>query len=360
MSAELSRTDPMHPSRLFDVVLRLGTVGVLLFMAMRAVAPFVEILIWGVVLAVTLAPAHGWLMARMGDSSRRAAAVLTIAGVLFIVGPSFLLGDALGTTAHRVAQEIRGGDLSIPPPPDSVMELPVVGKRIHEGWHQASTNLDGLLERSSDRVVALGGRLVRTAGAAVLGILQFTGSLIVAGVLLGRRKASADFAARIFARLAPEAGDRLFRLTEQTVRGVAAGVIGVAIIQAVLIGLGLLVAGFPLAGVWSLLCLLVGIVQLPMGLVVIPLVIYQFSHAPLPEASLLAAYMLPVMLVDNVLKPILMGRGVEAPMLVIFVGALGGFAASGFIGLFTGAIVLVLANELLTAWLRPEVLPAPE
>ena len=347
----------LESNRLFEIVIRLGVLGVLLYMTIRAIAPFLEILVWGIILAVALGPAHLWLTKRLGDAAGRAAAVLTLGALLFIVVPSFLLGDALGTTAYEVAEEVADGEIEIPPPPASVKEWPVVGERVFHTWSQASTNLDAVLKRSSDRLVELGASLLRAAGAAVLALLEFAGSLILAGFLLAQRARTTVFARDLFDRLAPQSGERLMLLSEQTVRGVAAGVVGVAIIQSVLVGLGLLVAGVPFAGVWALVCLILGIIQLPMGIVVIPIVIYQFSAMPVLEAGLLAAYMVPVMLADNVLKPLLMGRGVEAPMLVIFIGALGGFAASGFLGLFTGAIVVVLVNDLLLAWLRGPGVP---
>ena len=132
----------------------------------------------------------------------------------------------------------------------------------------------------------------------------------------------------------------------------AAGIIGVALIQSLLAGLGFFVAGIPLAALWTFLVLFLGIIQLPPTLVTIPLIIYMFSTADTLAASLFLIYIVPVSLSDNVLKPLLLGRGVEAPMLVIFVGAIGGFILDGFIGLFVGAVILVLAYEVFVNWLR--------
>lgn len=339
-------------NQLVENAIRLGIVAILLYLGIRIVAPFLDLMVWGIILAVALGPAHLWLMRRLGGSATRAAIVITLAALLFVVVPSFSLGDALGSTAYQLAGDLRDGTLDIPAPPTSVQDWPVIGGSVYDTWLQASTNLGALLERSSEQLVTLGGWLLRATGSAIVSLLQFAGSILVAGFLLARRDASARAAHELFVRLAPEFGERLLRLSEQTVRGVAAGVLGVAIIQSTLVGIGLLVAGVPYAGVWALLCLLLGIVQLPMSLVVVPLVVYEFMQAPTTEAVIFLVYMVPVMLVDNVLKPILMGRGVETPMIVIFVGALGGFAVSGFLGLFTGAIILVLVYELFLVWLR--------
>ncbi|MBW2498335.1 MAG: AI-2E family transporter [Deltaproteobacteria bacterium] len=337
---------------IMEGIVRFVMIAFLLFSAARILAPFADLIVWGVILAVALAPAHLWLTRRLGGSSTWAALIITIASLLFIVVPSFMLGDALAQTAIGFADQIETGELKVRPPPPAVLDWPVIGERAYEVWSQASNDLDELLSHSSKQLVQLGGRLIRAAGHAVVVLLQFAGSILVAGFLLARRKDSSKRAKELFRRAAPASGDRLVKLCEQTVRSVASGVLGVAIIQTTLVGIGLLVAGVPFAGVWALLCLLLGIMQLPMGVIVIPIVVYQFANVPTLHAVLFMTYMVPVMLVDNVLKPLLLGRGVEAPMAVIFVGALGGFAVRGFLGLFTGAIVLVLAYELFLLWLR--------
>jgi predicted PurR-regulated permease PerM len=342
----------IDPNHVIESAVRLGIIAVLIFAGLRIVAPFLELMIWGIILSVALGPTHLWLMRRFGGSATRAAIVLTLAGLVFVVVPSLLLGDALGSTAFGIANDLRDGSVEIPPPPTSVRDWPVIGESAYNTWLQASTNIGALLARSSQQIIAVGGRLLSATGSALIGLLEFAGSIFVAGFLLAKRDMSAQAARDLFDRAAPEVGDRLLGLTEQTIRSVAAGVLGVAIIQSTFVGIGLLVAGVPYAGVLSLLCLLLGIVQLPMGLVVTPIVIWKFMHGPTTEAVIFLAYMVPVGLLDNVLRPILMGRGNDAPMLVILIGALGGFAANGFLGLFTGAIILVLIYTLVVDWLH--------
>ena len=151
-----------------------------------------------------------------------------------------------------------------------------------------------------------------------LGILQFALSIVIAGVMLANAQKSADFARQFFARLIPGSGDNFVTLSEQTIRSVAAGVIGVALIQGALIGLGLVVMEVPGAPILIIAVVLLGIVQLPATLVTIPIIIWAWAtRDPLP-AVLFTIYIVPAGLADNVLKPLLLGRGVEAPMLVIF------------------------------------------
>jgi predicted PurR-regulated permease PerM len=130
------------------------------------------------------------------------------------------------------------------------------------------------------------------------------------------------------------------------------GVVGVAIVQAILAGIGFAVIGIPGAALWAAICLVLAVVQISMAIIIIPLAIYIFSNHELLPALLFIAWNIPVLALDNVLKPILMGRGVDAPMLVIFVGAIGGFISFGFLGLFFGAVVLVIAYDLMVAWLE--------
>jgi predicted PurR-regulated permease PerM len=154
----------------------------------------------------------------------------------------------------------------------------------------------------------------------------------------------------LLTRLSPSRGSSLLRLSEQTIRGVATGVVGVAVIQCLLAGLGFLVADIPGAAVLAIVCLIIGIAQLPITVPITLVIAYMWFTEPGWAAVLFTAWNIPVMMLDNILKPILMGRGVEAPMLVVFIGAIGGLASIGILGLFTGAVLLVVAYELCRVW----------
>jgi predicted PurR-regulated permease PerM len=146
----------------------------------------------------------------------------------------------------------------------------------------------------------------------------------------------------------------LIDVAERTVRSVASGILGVALIQALLAGLGFLVAGVPAAGLLTLICLITGVIQLGVVIVLIPVAIYLFSTATTTTAVGFLIWTILIAPIDNILKPMLLGRGVDVPMLVIFVGAIGGFLSSGIIGLFLGAVVLALGYKLLLVWLQQE------
>jgi predicted PurR-regulated permease PerM len=154
--------------------------------------------------------------------------------------------------------------------------------------------------------------------------------------------------------VAGEHGSLLADLAEATVRSVTRGILGVALIQALLSGVGLLVAGVPGAGIWAVLCLLLAVMQLPILLVLLPIAIYVFSYASTVGAVAFLVWSIAVGVSDTFLKPMLLGRGIDVPMLIIFVGAIGGFITTGIIGLFLGSIVLAVSYKLFLVWLEGE------
>lgn len=335
---------------MIDTAIRLGAIAILFIATFNIVQPFVGIVMWSVIIAVSLYPAYIWMAGKLGGRHGAAAAVVTILGLLILVIPSVGLTTALIETAQKVATELSDGSLEVPPPHASVADIPIVGERLHAFWSLAADNVTAALESLKPQLQSLGKSALSVAAAAGIGVLQFAVSLVISGILLAKSEGGSAFVTTAFERLAPGQGERFSKLAEGTIRGVASGVIGVALIQALLAGIGFVVAGIPGAGLWALLCLLLGVMQLSIGLVCIPVVIYAFSTLDTTWAIVFLAYNIPVLAMDNVLKPLLMGRGVEAPMLVVFIGAIGGFITSGFIGLFVGAVTLVLAYELFQAW----------
>jgi predicted PurR-regulated permease PerM len=193
-----------------------------------------------------------------------------------------------------------------------------------------------------------------------LGFLQFILAIMIAGLLLAHAGAAQGAAQAFARRVAGARGLSFLELGIATIRNVARGVLGTALVQATLAGIGLVAVGIPAAGLLAFLVFLLSALQLGSGLVLVPAMIYVFATADLLTALLFAAWSIPVTLVDNFLKPILMSRGVDVPMLVIFIGVVGGTLASGIIGLFIGPVVLALGYKLLVAWVLggPEVVLA--
>ena len=185
-------------------------------------------------------------------------------------------------------------------------------------------------------------------------------SIVIAGALLAKAAGCSQAAREFATRLAGERGTKAVELAEATVRSVALGILGVALIQTLLAGIGFLVVGVPGAGLWALLVLILAVVQLPTILILGPIIVYVFSTSSTVTAVVFAIWSILVGISDAFLKPLLMGRGVNVPMLVIFIGAIGGFMTSGIIGLFVGAIIFSLGYKLFILWLNMDIQPEGE
>jgi len=340
-----------------EAAIRIGVITLLILWVYTIIAPFLGAIVWGGIIAVAGFPAYSWLLAHCGNRRAPAATIFTLIALVLLVTPMVWLTTAVVDWGQHSAAEISDGRLEVPQPPESIRSWPIVGERIYDFWALSSSNLEAALTRAEDQIKALGVWLLKSVATAGLGVLQFFLAILIAGGLLFNSASVSRFVNAFAIRLAPGSGIRFSALAEHTVRGVATGVVGVAGIQCVLAAMGFFAAGVPGAPVIALICLLAGIVQLPLSIPIVPVIIYVWVKEPTLTAALFTAWSVPVMILDNFLKPILMGRGVEAPMLVVFIGAIGGMAASGIVGLFTGAVVLVLAYELFRAWLDTNILP---
>jgi predicted PurR-regulated permease PerM len=254
-------------------------------------------------------------------------------------------------TAADLSDDFDPSHIVVPPPPESVAEWPLVGQRIHDTWLAASQNLESVLVKLGPHLKDAALWFVETVGDLGWGLLMFIVAIVIGGALLPVKTQGASTARRIGTIVAGEQGPGLVDLVGASVQSVIRGVIGVAVIQSVLAGLGMLVAGVPGAGLWALLILILAVMQLPPLLVLLPVILYVFSMDSTTTAVLFTIWALLVGASDNVLKPLLMGRGSKTPMLVLFMGSLGGFIAGGILGLFVGAVVLSIGYTVLMAWL---------
>jgi predicted PurR-regulated permease PerM len=293
------------------------------------------------------------MAARLGGRHGLTAVMLVLLGLVLIVAPTAVLMTSLGDSIHQLVRDVQSNSLRIPPPPDGIASWPVVGDKLHGLWAQAHADLPALVQSRQPQV----GDLAKAALAFVAsiggGLLQFIASFIVAGIIMAFGEAGSRRSEAISVRIAgPQRGVEFTRLATATIRAVAQGVIGVAFIQAILVGLCLLVAGVPWAGVLSLVVLVLAIAQLPALLVTLPAIGYIWASGDYATgpAVVYTVLLLVVGMADNVLKPLMLGRGVEAPMPVILLGALGGMATAGILGMFVGATLLALGYQIFVGW----------
>jgi predicted PurR-regulated permease PerM len=261
-----------------------------------------------------------------------------------------LLAGTLFGGMQTLAGHLKDGTPIIPPPPASIETWPVVGVPLKGAWTLASTNATAALTTFAPQIKSVVPELLSASAGIGLTVLQFALSIVVAGILLANAS-GATGAARAFAnRVFGDRGPEFERLASSTIRSVTTGILGVALIQSLLAAAGFLVAGMPGAGLWVIVFLIAAVLQVG-TLVLIPAVIYMFAISSVTKAVIFTVWCLIVAVVDNVLKPILLGRGVAVPIAVVFLGAIGGFVALGIIGLFVGAIGLSVGYKLFVAWL---------
>ncbi len=351
-TASVSEENRALLHRVLEVGVRIGLVALLGLWCFQILRPFIQPIVWGIVIAVAVHPVYSGLERAMGGRSRSAAALLVLGTLLILIGPTVALTASLVETAANLAGGLHDGGLSIPPPPAFVSTWPIIGEPLHAFWAQANSNLEAALEQIAPQLKTIGMWLVSTGATTGIGIVKFVISILIAGVLLANGRRGASAVRSLATRLVGDRGGELTDLARATVQSVTRGILGVALIQSLLAGVGLLAAGVPAAGLWALLVLMLAVMQLPTLLVLGPSIAYVFSTSSVEIAVAFGIWATLVGLADNVLKPLLMGRGVDVPMLVLFMGAIGGFMLDGIIGLFTGAVVLALGYTLFTAWLE--------
>jgi predicted PurR-regulated permease PerM len=347
-----------------DFVVRLAFLGLFAYWSLELVRPFLPIVIWAVLLAVALYPAYAALARRLGGRCRLAAAAITLIALATVLGPVSMLAASLAESVQWIASGIRSGTLRLPPPPAGVADWPVLGEQIDEAWTLAATNLDDAVHRYGPAMLPAGGTLLGKMAAIGADVLKFVASVVIAGFLFvpGPRLATG---ARAFAsRLIAPRGAHFVDLAGATIRNVSRGVIGVALLQALLAGVILYLADIPGAGLIAFGVLLLCIVQIGPAPILLPVLVWIWMTHVSSFALILTLLLVPVALVDNVLKPILMARGLTTPMLVILTGVIGGTLTHGLVGLFLGPVVLSVFYELVVAWTQlgatPGELPAAD
>ncbi len=346
--------DKAFVNRMLDATIRIGMVLLLTYWCLKIISPFIGPIMWAIIISVAIYPLYVKLVAAMGGRKKMAAALFAIVALALLIVPTIKLSASMFDTTQALSTAWESGSLKIQPPAESVAEWPLIGEKLHKYWTLASVNLEAALKQIAPQLKSAGSWLLGAVGGAGLGILQFVISILIAAVFLASTQAAHRATLVISSRIAGERGEELAGISIATIRSVAQGVLGVAIIQSLLAGIGLLVMDVPGAGLWALLVLLLAVVQLPPILVLGPIIVYVFSVASTGPAVAFMIWSLIVSGSDAFLKPLFLGRGMEIPMLVILLGAIGGMMTSGIIGLFIGSVVLALGYKLFMIWLDPE------
>ena len=347
---------PQNPNnssaQAIEIAIRLALIYLILAWCLQILMPFISVVAWGAILAVAIFTPYLKLVEKLGGRKKLAVTLIAVVGIAIIVVPVITLSSSLIDGATHLGDQISEGAIHVPAPPAYVEDWPIIGKKTYKLWLHASDNLRATLAQYPDQITAIGKKMLGAAAGVGGGLLQFIVSLLIAMVFLVSADGANAGVRRMANRLSPNQGDELLDMSTSTIRSVAVGVIGIAFIQAVLGGLGMMFAGVPAAGLLAIFILVLAIAQLPPLLILGPVAFYVFSAESTTVAVIFLVWSLIVSFSDAVLKPLFLGRGVDVPMLVILLGAIGGMITSGIVGLFIGAIILALGYKLFNVWVQ--------
>jgi len=334
-----------------DLAIRLGLIATVVYVSLLLLRPIAALMMWAVILSVAVYPLFNLVRRRLHVRDGIAASLLSILLLILLLAPVVVLaGSAIESLDGYARLLLRGGHV-VPPPPESVRGWPMVGARVYDFWLTASNDLRTMLGAHMEQLTSAGRWIGRIAAGVFLEVLQFAGAIIVAGILLAYSDELAGTLRDLAARAADSRGRHFIEIAGSTIRNVSQGVIGIALLQSALLGIGMLTADVPFAGAITFVCLVLAIVQVGPNIVMIPVIVWAWMYLPALHAGLFTVYTAPLLLLDNVLRPILMARGLPTPMAVILAGVICGTLAGGLIGLFVGPVVLSVFYDLLVAWI---------
>ena len=355
---DLSAFRKVFAHDLMQVYVRLILLFAVVWFSIQTFAPFLPLMLWSLILAVSLNPLNVWLSVHLGIGEGKSALVFVLLGLIIIGVPTVLLGVSTADHLREWIAIFSDHKVVVPEANPEVANWPVVGPALYELWERAHEDLVSAAKIVQPQLFTGGKMLLGAVANTLLALVVFFAALLIAGFMMAHAKKGADQSRRMLSTFTdPTRGEEIQELVVATVRSVSNGVVGVAFLQALALGIGFLVLGVPAAGVLALLVLLLGVLQLPSSLVVLPALawIWLASGMPTVMAVLGSVYLVAGSLADGFLKPYLLGRGVDTPMPIVLIGALGGMAAEGLIGLFVGAVTLSVGYKLLMSWVDHSV-----
>jgi predicted PurR-regulated permease PerM len=347
-----SKTDNTFASNAIDAAIKISLLGAMVVLSFQIIRPFMMPVAWAVIIAVAMGPFVEKLVGLLGGRRKLAITLFTLVAIGVLVVPTYLLGSASMEVVQTFAQDLKNNEVQVPPAPEKLADVPLVGKKCYDVWNLASQDLKKAVVDTAPLAANASKALAGSISGGLGSILQFVISFIIAAFFMMNPAKGFAASSKIITSVAGERGEEFTSLTTATIRGVMNGVVGVALIQAVAGTIGMVVMGIPAAGLWGLAILICAIIQLPPILVLGPVAAYAFASPDFgtTAAVIFAIFALLVSACDGVIKPMLMARGLDTPMLVILLGAIGGMMLSGIIGLFVGAVVLSITYTLFMAW----------
>ena len=332
--------------------IRIGFIALLFVMSYLILKPFIAPVVWGIIIAVALFPLHKRFAKILGNREKLSAILIVLIAIAVLVIPIIMFTSSTVESMQSISQQMDDGTLSVPPPNEKVADWPLIGKQVYDTWKLASNSLTETIKKFEPQIREFAPNILSAVTGLGGSILLFVISLIISGVILGNSESAEKAAKSVFRTLAGTEGEKFASLAGATIQSVVQGVLGTAAIQTVFLSIGMYAIDLPAAGIVSIILLIVAIIQLPTILVMLPVIIYVFSYANTTLAIIFVIWTILWSVADNFIKPMLMGRGVDIPMLVILLGAIGGMMMGGIIGLFVGAVFLAFTYKVLQAIMK--------
>ncbi|CAE6931999.1 Putative transport protein YdiK [Vibrio sp. B1FLJ16] len=337
-------------------LIKFSVITLIVIVCWWAFSPFLPILLWALVLAIALYPLALRIEEKLGLSTARTATLVAVVGVLVLGVPTAVVGNSFANKTLSTIESYRDGTLVVSKPADSVKDWPLVGEQVYVAWDEAADDLTNFVEKRQPQIKSIVSWFVNSATGMAKSVLMLIGAVIIAGIMLAWAKPAAKSLRKIFISFTDEVkGSELHALTTATIRQVAIGIIGIAFLTAMIFGAVVALSGVPAAALFTLLALVFAIVQLPVTVIaLIPIAILWSGDGGTVHNVIFTVLLLAASLVDNFLKPIILGRGLAVPMPIILIGAVGGMISGGILGMFVGAAFLAAGYQVFMQWVDSE------
>jgi predicted PurR-regulated permease PerM len=341
-------------ARTMLVLLFIGGLMLASFLVMR---PFLPAVVWATTLVIATWPLMLAVQAGLGGRRALAVTVMTIALALVVLVPLSLAVDAVVSHSDQIAAfVVAAPSFRLPPAPAWLGDIPLVGEFLSTRWqHLAQSEITDVLRWVKPYIGTVTQWFVHAAGSFGTTLIHLTLTIVFSAILYARGEKAAGWCVRFGRRLAGPRGEEVAVLGARAVRSVALGVVVTAIAQTLVVGIGFALTGVPQAGLLSAIVLLLCVAQLGPGLVAIPATIWLFWTGATIAGIFMAIFTIVSLLMDNILRPILIKRGADLPLLLILLGVIGGLLAFGLLGLFLGPVILAVAYTLLQHWVDEDV-----
>lgn len=343
--------ETLNTTRFFQLLL----IVLLVVWCFLIVQPFILLLVWAIILAVALFPIYQQAAGRFSGGRRKwATFIFSLAIALLMLLPVYYLLSAAVRGTRDLVKNLEQDSLEIPKPDPKVADWPVIGDRLYEEWRGFSENAEQYLVDHKELLLEKGSSLLGSIGGFVGSLVLFILAFFVAIAFMYNADKGYQTTRLFLNKIAGDRAEDILAISRDTIRSVVKGILLIAIIQALLALVGLKFAQIPVAGLFAFLVLVFAVVQLPVILVMIPPILIAFSTMGTTPAVILTVYLVAVSLSDSILKPVLMGKGLQTPVIIILIGSIGGMLLHGIIGLFVGAVVLAVGHRLYSFWIHSQ------